>query len=345
MSVGILSINFKTATIEQLEACACNKDGISDYLSNLVESVLFGEMIVLSTCNRIEWVFTSPALNQSFEALIHHISVKAGLSKDTIRGISSSYIDTDAYQYLFELVSGLHSMVLGENEILAQIKDSYAFCLEFGATKASLNKLFQSVIAFGKDVRTKTNISSGAHSISSIAIEAMKDTCSNFLHQPILLIGAGVMIQRALVKLSAMGHKSMWISNRTMSKAEELAQIYDLIVIPYASIKHELHRFSTIYLGIHSPNHLLYYQHFMNRVDPITIVDVSIPRSIHPNCKQLPNLNVISIDQLELVAKRTMQSRLSDIPVVETLAKQAINDFNTWKVNRLERMEWVSNYA
>ena len=177
-----------------------------------------------------------------------------------------------------------------------------------------------------------TQISAGAHSISSIAIEALKEQDPSF-KKPLLLIGAGVMIQRAIVKLIAMGHTQLWIANRTMSKAESLANIHaDLSVIPFASIKQSIARFSTVYIGVHSTNYVLTKDDIKYFKDHKTIVDVSLPRSVDPKCQELSNINFISVDKLEAVANQTIQTRKSVVPHVHAMIRVAISEFNDWLI-------------
>ena len=346
MKLTVVSINYNNAPIEILEACSCNKDDITAYLSATIGTIFFDEMVIVSTCNRTEWAFISPDPSKALDVLFKKIKDNSKVAESIIIEQSEVYHDYDALNHLFQVVCGLKSMVLGENEILTQVKDSYSTCMEFGATSAYLNKLFQLLIATGKEVRTVTQISKGAHSISSIAIEAIKDANSDFINQPMLLIGAGVMIQRALAKLAAMGHDQLWIANRTMSKAESLSDVYpNLNVIPYASIKRELDRFSTIYVGIHTNQHLFNKHDFEHLSGNRTIVDVSLPRCVDPVCESLPHITFISVDKLEAVANQTIQNRESVIPHVHACIRVAISELNDWLSYRDESFEWVNKRA
>ena len=346
MNITVLSINYLNAPIEVLEACSCNKDDITTYLSETIGTIFFDEMVIVSTCNRTEWVFISPEPLKATNVLLSKIKEKTNISESIIKKHCTIYSELAAMSHLFQVVCGLKSMVLGENEILTQVKESYSVCREFGATSAYLNKFFQLMISTGKEVRTVTKISKGAHSISSIAIEAIKDIDADFLTKPMLLIGAGIMIQRALAKLTAMGHEDLWIANRTMSKAESLTSIYtNLSVIPYASIKRELDQFKTIYLGIHSK------QYFLNQTDlkhlsgNKIIVDVSVPRCVDPSCDLMQHISFVSVDKLESIANQTIQTRASVIPHVHACIRVAISELNDWLAYRDETFEWVNERA
>ena len=239
---------------------------------------------------------------------------------------------------------GLKSMVLGENEILSQIKDGYQTAMEFGATGRYLNKLFQLAIGTGKEVRSVTGISKGAHSISSIAIEAIREIDPNFIKKPLLLIGAGVMIQRALAKLTAMGHENLSISNRTMSKADKLAEVYpNLTVMPFASIKKELNQFDSIYIGIHSSEYILTSDHFKHFKSHKIIVDVSVPRCVEPTCEKLNNITFISVNKLEDIANQTINTRKSVIPHVHSIIRVALSEWSSWLEYRNESFDWVNH--
>ena len=151
------------------------------------------------------------------------------------------------------------------------------------------------------------------------------------------------MIQRALAKLSSMGHDQLWITNRTMSKAESLASVYsNLTVIPYASMKRDLDQFSTIYIGIHSTNHLFTVNDLKYLKTKKVIADVSLPRCIEPACELLPNIESVSVDKLESVAKQTIKNREAVIPHVQACIRVAISELNDWLSYRDESFEWVN---
>ena len=341
MQVSILSVDFKTAPIELLEQLACNKDDMTHYLSALIPTMFIDEMVIISTCNRTEWVFRSPEPKKAMDVLITSIKDKTGIATSIIKKIATIYNDQSAKQHLFELACGLKSMVIGENEILTQVKKGHAFCMEFGATGSALNKLFQSVVAMGKDVRTHTKISSGAHSISSIAIEAIKKKQPEFISSPILLVGAGVMIQRALVKLTAMGHTQISISNRTMSKVEELANVYDQVtVVPFANIRKKLHLFKTIYVAISTKQYLIQASDLAGLDQETVIVDLGIPRNIDPDCQHHPLTQVIGVTQLESISSATIQTRTNDIDKVMLMIQSGIQDLNRWESYRSQARPW-----
>ena len=343
MNLAVLSVNFKTAPIEILEVLSCNKDDVTDYLSNSVGTIFFDEMVIVSTCNRTEWVFTAPDVDKAITVLKDQIKTKTNVAMSILDQHLVMYHKEAALLHLFEVVTGLKSMVVGENEILAQVKTNYSFCMEFGATGAYLNKLFQLLIATGKEARSVTHISKGSHSISSIAIEAIKLHDPDFLSKPMLLIGAGVMIQRALAKLSAMGHESICVVNRTMSRAESLMDVYPGIsVVPYASLYKILDQFSTIYVGVHSNHPLFNVDHLKYLNGNKTLVDVGVPRSIEPECGGLNHIHLISIDQLESVANETIKNREAVIPHVHACIRVALSDFNQWLSYRNESIEWVN---
>jgi len=180
VNIYSFGVDFKTAPIEILEACSCKKDDITYYLSNLVTSIFFDEMVIISTCNRTEWVFTCTEKNKAMDMLLQIIVKKTNISASILKKYIIIRDNEELIDHLMKTASGLNSMVIGENEILAQIKENYAFCMEFGATSAILNKLFQLVISTGKEVRSVTKIASGAQSISSIAIEAIRNYESQY---------------------------------------------------------------------------------------------------------------------------------------------------------------------
>ncbi|MBL6722796.1 MAG: glutamyl-tRNA reductase [Candidatus Margulisbacteria bacterium] len=332
MVLAVFSIHYQSADIRLLEKVSANKDDMTFYLNGLLGELFFNEMTIISTCNRTEWVFVTPDPKKAVDMLVRTIKTKTHISCSVLHKIGELHIGPDALTHLFELASGLKSMVLGENEILSQIKFGHSFCMEFGATGALLNKIFQSIIATGKLVRSSTNISKGAHSVSSIAIDAIHQKNPNFLNEPILLIGAGSMVQRALAKLASMGHKYVFVSNRTMSRVEHLAHAFDHVtVMPYASIKKRLHEFSTIYIAISSKSLMINRQDIQHLRQEIVLVDLGIPRNIDPECGRLDHATLISIPELESVSNATLSARADDIPNVRVIIQDAIADIKRWE--------------
>ena len=343
MNLSVVSVNYTISPIEILEKCACNKDVVTAYLSSLLGTMFFSEMVIISTCNRTEWVIMTPDAPKALDVLYSKIQEKSNVAISILKAHSQVFYGIDAMTHLFQVTCGLKSMVLGENEILTQVKNSFAMCQEFGATSAYLNKFFQLLVATGKEVRTVTNISKGAHSISSIAIEAIREIDQKFINQPMLLIGAGVMIQRALAKLVAIGHNDLWIANRTMSKADALADIYpNLNVISYASIKRELFRFSTVYVGVYSSDYIFDANDFKHFSDSKILVDVSLPRCIDPKCETFSHIKFISVDKLEAIANHTLQSREAVIPHVHACIRVALSEFNDWLAYKDQSIDWVN---
>ncbi|MGC6367747.1 MAG: glutamyl-tRNA reductase [Candidatus Marinamargulisbacteria bacterium] len=342
MNVTVVSFNFTNTPIDLLERLSCNKDDITAYLSTTIGTMFFKEFVIVSTCNRTEFIFISPDSEKAISVLYNQIKEKTNIAESILYRHGHIYKEMDGIWHLFKVVCGLKSMVLGENEILTQIKQNYGTCMEFGATGPYLNKFFQLLIATGKEVRSVTQISKGAHSISSIAIEAIKGIDPQFCEKPMLLIGAGVMIQRALAKLNAIGHQQICIANRTRSKAEALADIYDNVsVIPYASIKQNIHKFHTIYVGIYSQTKFFSSVDFIHNPTTKILVDVGLPRTIDASCEDVEHLNVITVDALESVANQTIQQRTAVIPHVESCIRVAISELNDWLSYRDESIEWI----
>ncbi len=346
--IVVLSIDFKTAPIALLEKVSCNKDDMTHYLSTLLGTLFFDEMVIISTCNRTEWVFTSPHPQKAVSILHQKIHALTGIATSILSTITTLYHHNSALRHLHELACGLKSMVIGESEILTQIKQGHAFCMEFGATRAHLNKVFQSIIATGKEARTKTQISAGAHSISSIGIEAIKQHNPNFLNEPMLLIGSGMMIQRALVKLSAMGHSQLTIANRTMSRVDTLAEtIPHIQVIPFATVRHQFHQFRTLYIAISSKEPFIRCCDIGHIDHALTIIDLGIPRNVSPDCGTLASVTLVGVAELEAISNQTIQTRKNDIEPVMRFIDNAISELHRWDHYRSEKKlcQPLSQYA
>lgn len=335
MNVAVLSIDYKSAPMSLLGQLTANKDDITHYVSAMVGTVFFEEVVVISTCNRIEWVFTSSDYRASLQVLFSLIHNKTGVDEVSLRRASNIYAYRHAVRHLFDVVCGLKSMVIGESEILTQVKQAMLFCQECGATKSTLNKLFQTVIATGKEVRASTKISSGPQSVSSIAIESIRCHNPDFLTQPMLLIGAGVMVRRAVAKLSSMGHQSLFITNRTMGRLQAITDMVESIsVVPFATIRQTLHRFRTLYVAVSTKDTLIKASDVACLTSPQTMVDLGVPQTIDPACHDLDHIHLIGMADLELVSNQTIQIRKNDIDLVEQFIDLATLELNRWQSYR-----------
>ncbi len=336
MKSGLLGTSHKRASLEDMESVYINKD-LQQVLIQDKESLNIDQVVVLATCNRLEIYFSSPDLQAAFEALYVWISDHKNIPLGRVKERLFARTNTDMMMHLFSVVGGIESMVLGENEILTQVKDAYTFFKERGATSSEFNKCFQSAIASGKRVRTETNISKGTYSVSSIAIEAIRERMLDYFGRKILIVGLGIMGRRALRKLLSLGHPDLTITNRTDEKAKRFSKEEGINFIPYMSCFDNAHHYDIILTAVSSKTHILGREQF-DRDDSITelVIDLGMPRNVDASVDDCDNMELVAVDGLKDIAEKNVKSRADELGKVRAIIVEDIEKFNQWYAGKLK---------
>ena len=318
MSIFCLGVNHKTAPVEIRERLAFAEKSVPQHLSEICGMDEISEAVVISTCNRVEIYGGSEtpaaALDKLVEYLIGHFAVEPG-EVEFYRHEADA-----AAHHLFEVASGLDSMVLGETEIFGQVKKAYATAQTTGTTARRMNKLFQQSFTVGKLVRTSTRIQQGSTSIGSAAVDLAEKIFGQLDGCRVMIIGAGEMSRTTAQSLLSRGAKSIIVSNRSYDKAEELAlelkgravrfddwenclDDVDIIIsstsAPHAVVKHEMiHRVMSGRRG-----HSLF------------LIDIAVPRDIEDEVNEIDNVYLYNIDQLQQIASEGKARREKQIAV------------------------------
>jgi glutamyl-tRNA reductase len=310
MAFNILGINHKTAPVALREKVAFNEDRLVAALRTLRQESGVSEVVILSTCNRTEVYWAGSAsgaeLTQWLER--HH-----GNNLDLA---SSLYVHQEqrAIEHAFSVASGLDSMVLGEAQILGQLKDAYRVAQETGSTGPTLNKLFQAAFSAAKRVRSETQIGANAVSLASATVQLARRMYSDLSAHTILLIGAGEMIALAARHFAAAGVKRMVIANRTLSRAQALAAQIKGYAVDLSQLDQELVEADIVISCTASLAPLITKAAAAaagraRRRRPIFMVDLAVPRDIDPAVADLEDIYLFSIDDLQQLVDENRQSR------------------------------------
>ncbi len=300
MSIKILGINHKTAPFALREKMAFSEDRLLAALRTLKGESGVAEAVIVSTCNRTELYWagaaTSPEMTQWLER--HHAP--------NLDLASSLYVhqEAGAVEHAFAVAAGLDSMVLGEAQILGQLKDAYRIAQEAGSTGSALNKLFQAAFSVAKRVRTETRIGANAVSIASAAVALARRVYSDLGSRSVLLIGAGEMIGLAARHLAAQGVHHMVIANRSLARAQTLAAEVKAYAVGLDDIARELTQADIVISCTASPlpiitKSLAEAAVRARRHRPIFMVDLAVPRDIEPQVADLEDVYLFSIDDLQ----------------------------------------------
>ncbi|MGA2706990.1 MAG: glutamyl-tRNA reductase [Steroidobacteraceae bacterium] len=310
MAFNILGINHKTAPVALREKVAFSEERLLAALRTLRQEVGVAEVVILSTCNRTELYWAGSASGSELtQWLERHHGVSLELAP-------SLYVhqERQAVTHAFNVASGLDSMVLGEAQILGQLKDAYRVAQEAGATGPALNKLFQAAFSAAKRVRTETRIGANAVSLASATVSVARRVYSDLSERNALLVGAGEMIALTARHLAAQGVKRMVIANRSLGRAQTLAAELNAYAVGLNDLASELAAADVVICCTASPVPIITKAMAAaavrtRRHRPIFMVDLAVPRDIEPQVGDLEDVYLYSIDDLQEVVDENRQQR------------------------------------
>ena len=317
MQLGIIGTSFKESSIETREQLRYSKKTLADIL----ETTACTEYVLLSTCNRIELYIVAPVADiRPILAYINTHWHNHALTRLT---------QSDCVQHLFAVASGLDSMVIGESEILGQVKQAYETAVAQQTTGPYLNKLFQASIAIGKKVRDQTGIATGVYSVSSIAVNQLRQDNLEFFGQNILIIGAGIMARRALKKLVAIGHTKVYITNRTAKTGQALAAEGGVQFVPFESALATLASYQAIILATAAQRPIV-TPDILPKDHKLTLVDLGMPRNVDPQSAKYDAITLIIVDDLLDIANHNVAVRYQAYDMAKALLYKQEQAYWDW---------------
>jgi len=337
----IAGLSHKTAPIEIREKFYLNFLQQDLLLSELKNHPLISEAFVLSTCNRIEVYLKRADLSVNSSFIISLIARIKKINFDfDVTPYIYVYEGTHALDHLLRVACGLESLVLGEKQILGQVKHSVERARESGTLSRYFNILTNLAIRTGKKARHETAIGHGGSSISWAAIEMAEKIAGHLQDKSVLVIGAGKMGEIALNHLHDLGVKKIFLMNRTGEKAEDLATRYNTVAASFWNIKEILSEVDICFCAVGAPHYILDKEKISNIMEmrhgrKLVLIDISMPRNIDPEVKTLQGVYLSSIDDLHEVVDNSMKKRESAIQEVESIIRQKILEFNN-KILKLQ---------
>ena len=288
------------------------------------------EVMVISTCNRTEIY----GLANSAKALVNLLCSKTTGSVETFNQLSYIKKGTEAIEHLFSVGAGLDSQILGDYEIIGQIKQSFKFAKENGSIGGYMERLVNSVIQASKSIKNNTQLSGGTVSVSFAAIQFLKDHVENISDKKILLLGTG-KIGRNTCKnvVDYLNNTNITLINRTEDKAKELADELNLRVGSYELIEHEIKAADVIIVATNAEKPILNKEQFINSSSKV-LIDLSIPNNINPTCKELEHITLVNVDDLSKINDATLQMRIDEVPKAKAIINEHIAEFNEWHAMR-----------
>ncbi len=333
--IYVLGLNHKTASVEQRECVAVAPTEMDQLLKFIKSSGHWTEVLGLSTCNRTEWYVigpNNPGLLNCLRSLLNIYD-----RTDTWHNPEVTYVKkhTEAVKHLYRVASGLDSQILGEPQILGQVKDAFTLATEANTTGTILNNLFQSAFHVGKRVRSETELGAGAVSVSSAAVELANKIFSELSQRSALLIGAGETGELTARHLKSRDIKTLYIANRTFDKAGALANELGGFALPYDNYEQKIGEVDIIISATNSPDFTVTAD-AVKRVlpnrhhRPLFLIDIAVPRDIDPQLNKLDNVFVNDIDDLNTIVNKNLDLRRDEIPVAEKIIQEEISSFADW---------------
>jgi len=325
-------VNFKTAPVEDRELLACSRDDAYYLLPPLKTIKGIKELMLLSTCNRVEVYGVAEDYEPINRLIFELIKLKGA---DTKIKRNSFFLEGDkAIAHVFRVASGLESMVVGETQIVSQFKEAYRIAKELGCTGKVLNRLYEKALRTAKRVRTETGIGRNAISVSYVAVELAKRIFGNLANVKVLLVGAGEMAElsaKYLKKLKA----HLFITNRTYERAVELAKELEGNVLRFEELADYLHEFDIVIVSTGSKKYIIDYQMVKKAIKkrgykPIFFIDISVPRNVDPAISQIDEVFLYDIDDLQDVAEKNLKERLKEKEKGEIIVWDEVGKFMKW---------------
>ena len=340
MSLVLLGINHNTAPIEVRERLAIPAGRLADAMRTLLHQPGIREGLILSTCNRVEIVTLQddPSATENNKAdLLRFLHEYFSVPLQTLQPHLYEFREREAVRHLFRVASSLDSMVVGEPQILGQVKESYTIAREVGAVSSQLDPLLQRAFTVAKKVRNETQIGSSSVSIASVAVDLARNIFGSLQGKTVLLVGAGKMSELAARHLIQQGAANILVANRTQSRAEKIAAQFSgpavhTEAIPFDDLYAQAPRADIVITSTGAPQKLFgrsHGQHFLQqrRNRPMFFIDIAVPRDVDPGMNEVEGCFVYDIDDLQQVAAANLADRSREAAAAETIVSDEVEKY------------------
>ncbi len=313
MSVLVIGLSHRTSSVDVREKFAIAQNQLPAALQQLQDTGLIQESLILSTCNRVEvYAVTSSGPDQAFAQVRRFLEERAG--GHTLGDELYSLREPDSLEHLFKVACGLDSMVLGETEILGQLKAAYELARQHKRTGARLNKAFQRAFNVAKQVRTETNIQRGSISVASVAVELAERIFSSLAGLQVLVIGAGDTGEKTARALLSRGATGLVVTNRSFDRAQALAVALGGRAVAFESWADEFASIDVVISSTSAPHYILGRSTLeplmhLRKGRPLLLVDIAVPRDIDPEVNSMQDVFLYNIDDLQTIADRYLRQR------------------------------------
>jgi glutamyl-tRNA reductase len=332
----LLGLNHATAPLELREKLAFTAEERAAALDALRHQFEGVEAVLINTCNRVELYAARAVHGRPREQdMIDFLAAQRNVTPEDLKSHIYHKAERDAVEHLFSVASSIDSMVVGETQIIAQVRDAYDQARAAGAVGGALNPLFQRALAVGKQVMHETTITEGRVSVGSAAVECAGHIFERYDDKTVLCIGAGKMAALVLQSFSALKPKRMLLCNRTEEKAESLAARFNASAVPFEKLDEQLIAADVVVTSASATEAIITRQRFepllkARRYRPIFLIDIALPRNVAPDVAMLENVYLYNIDDLQKVIAATHSKRSAAIDHARSIIRAHVDDYLSW---------------
>ncbi len=332
MSIVVIGVNHRTGSLALLERLAIAPDAQGKAIAGLVSRHSIREAVVLSTCNRTEIYAVAERFHGAYADIRDFFCDLGGLAPDELHPHLYSQHDDAAVTHLFEVAAGLDSAVLGESEILGQVRSAWELAQHEGGAKATLNLLFRHAIETGKRARTETSIGRGTASVSHAAVEMATERLGSLVGRRVLVVGAGEMGEGIAAALVHAGANDISVTNRTTERAVELAGRIGASVVPFAELPAALADADVLLTCTGAGGTVIDFDLLdtarRGSASPLLIVDIAVPRDVAGEVTRLAQVTLLNLDDLRDWAGRALALRAEEAIRVNDIVSEEVERFD-----------------
>ncbi|HYW17825.1 MAG TPA: glutamyl-tRNA reductase [Nodularia sp. (in: cyanobacteria)] len=336
MNIAVVGLSHKTAPVEIREKLSIPEPQTESAIAHLSSYPHIDEVAILSTCNRLEIYIVTSETEQGIREVTQFLSEHSKFPVQSLRQHLFMLLHDDAVMHIMRVAAGLDSLVLGEGQILAQVKNTHKLGQQYNGIKTVLNRLFKQALTAGKRVRTETNIGTGAVSISSAAVELAQMKAANLAACRVAIIGAGKMSRLLVQHLISKGAAQIRIVNRSQERAQQLAKLYpdqSIYTHTLSEMMAVITESDLVFTSTSATEPILDRNKLetvleLNR--SLMLFDISVPRNVHSDVNELANVQAFNVDDLKAVVAQNHESRRKMAQEAEKLLDEEVEAFDIW---------------
>jgi len=332
MALFVAGLSHKNAPVELRERLAVEEDKLREVLTDLQTATVLPEVVVVSTCNRVEVYGVAEAPGEARALVFRHLCRQRGVDLAMVEGALYTHLDGDAVRHAFRVAASLDSMMIGEPQILGQVKDAFALAQSCETVGPQLHSLFSQAFNVAKRVRTETEIARHAVSVSFAAVELAKKIFAGLAGRAVLLVGAGKMSELAAKHLVEQGAFPIYVANRTWARAQDLARALSGTPVPWVELETALANVDIVVTSTGATEPVITrptVARIMHgrRGRPLFFIDIAVPRDVEPGVDRLDDVYRYDIDDLKQVVDSNLRERAREALRAEALVEREVGKF------------------